>query len=427
MNKFYTLTFFFPFFLSLAKADSWTQKANFGGPPTVFASAFSIGTKGYMGLGATPGYTSTFWEYDPATNIWTQKANFPGQPRAGAMSFSIDTLGYIGCGTTASVQFKDFYEYHPSTNTWIQKADFGGTPRFQGFGFSIGGRGYIGTGEYTITNYEVDFWEYDPVGDTWTQKANAGLLGRYRDMGFSIGNKGYMGCGQNITFNFVHDFWEYDPVTNAWTQKADFGGGDRYDGVGFSIGNYGYLGTGWNGPTQDWWQYDPATNTWTQKTDFGGVARGAASGFSTGSKGYLGIGGTGGPYLQDFWEYTPDSSTTAIDEPDHDSYRDGLKFEVYPNPASHYIIVSFQSTLHNKIELSITDVKGKKIYSQQLHPSLGGTSLPDKNLDSASLRKFQTKVNVSQFSKGLYFIIVNDACLPDKQGKENVVKKFLKE
>jgi hypothetical protein len=162
MNKIFFLAFIFSSFLSTLKADYWTQKADFP-VPTVFASAFSIGDKGYIGLGAIPSYTTTFWEYDTTANTWTQNANFPGPARAGAMSFAIDSLGYIGCGTTASVQFKDFYEYHPSTNTWVQKADFGGTPRFQGFGFSINGKGYIGTGEYTINNLQVDFWEYDPM------------------------------------------------------------------------------------------------------------------------------------------------------------------------------------------------------------------------------------------------------------------------
>lgn len=67
---------------SLAQ-DTWTQKADFGGGITEAAVGFSIGNKGYMGIGG--GYTQDFWEYDPDTNSWTQKANFGGAPRHAAV------------------------------------------------------------------------------------------------------------------------------------------------------------------------------------------------------------------------------------------------------------------------------------------------------------------------------------------------------
>ena len=39
-----------------------------------------------------------FWEYDPAANTWTQKADFGGTARYGAVGFSIGSKGYIGTG-----------------------------------------------------------------------------------------------------------------------------------------------------------------------------------------------------------------------------------------------------------------------------------------------------------------------------------------
>ena len=39
-----------------------------------------------------------FWEYDPAANTWTQKADFGGTARDGAVGFSIGSKGYIGTG-----------------------------------------------------------------------------------------------------------------------------------------------------------------------------------------------------------------------------------------------------------------------------------------------------------------------------------------
>lgn len=152
--------------------------------------------------------------------------------------------------------------------------------------------------------------------NTWTQKANFGGGNRSGAVGFSIGGKGYIGTGSDGTA-LKNDFWEYDPATDTWTQKADFAGSTRSGATGFSIGNKGYIGTGATGSypviyLNDFWEYDPESNTWTQKADFAGAPRSGATGFSIGSKGYLGTGQNynNDPYFfNDFWEYNPSSNT----------------------------------------------------------------------------------------------------------------------
>ena len=62
-------------------------------------------------------------------DYWTQKANFPANGRSVSFSFSIGNNGYIGCGLDSLTPIKDFWEYGQLTNTWTQKADFGGLPR----------------------------------------------------------------------------------------------------------------------------------------------------------------------------------------------------------------------------------------------------------------------------------------------------------
>src|SRR6185436_3667018 len=160
----------------------------------------------------------------------------------------------------------------------------------------------------------------------------------------------------------------------------------------------GYLGTGWNGPTKDWWMYDPASNIWSAKSDFGGVARGAASGFCIGGKGYLGIGGTGGPYLQDFWEYTPDSTTNVEELLNSD-----LQFSISPNPAKNFLILQYSLPGKGNWHLVLRDIHGKEVYSQQI-----------------ITRKGQLIIDISQFSKGLHFIECNN-------GKDVISRKLLKE
>ena len=104
--------------------DSWTPKEDFGGAARSAAVGFSIGSKGYIGTGsASPGgFTDLFkdfWEYNPVSNKWTRKADFGGTARSVASGFSIGTKGYIGIGwdASSSKNRQDFWEYTPDTAT----------------------------------------------------------------------------------------------------------------------------------------------------------------------------------------------------------------------------------------------------------------------------------------------------------------------
>ncbi len=282
-----------------AAANSWTPKADFAGTARSGAIGFSIDSKGYIGTGSGNGYKKDFWEYDPDADTWTQKTDFGGSARSSAVGFSVGSKGYIGTGSDG-VYKNDFWEYDPDINTWMQKADFGGSARSSAIGFSVGSKGYIGTGAATDGD-KKDFWEYNTDINTWTQKADFGGTVRSSAVGFSVSNKGYIGIGYN--YGYKEDFWEYDPVANTWTKKADFGSTAQTNAASFSIDTKGYIMG-----AKDFWEYDPDANTWTQKADFGGTARSSAVGFSLGSRGYIGTG-YDGVYKNDFWEYDPDANT----------------------------------------------------------------------------------------------------------------------
>lgn len=287
--------------------NTWTKKADFGGIARSEAVSFSIGTKGYVGMGRIDnGSLRDFWEYDPAADTWTQKASLVGLTTSPSVCFSIGTKGYIG------TDGKEFWEYDPAANAWTRKADFGGVSRGGAVGFSIGTKGYIGTGDAGFFNAvpKKDFWEYDPAANIWTQKKDFGGEARFYATGFSIGTKGYIGTGTPDGFEDRKDFWEYDPATNNWTQKADVGESTRKLSTGFSIGSKGYLGIGYNEDDpnfRDFLEYDPSANTWTKIAEFPGRRRTGAFGFSIGSKGFIGTGDNGFDYLNDVWEYVPGS------------------------------------------------------------------------------------------------------------------------
>ena len=248
----------------------WIRRADFPGNSTDGVVSFSIGTKGYIGTGQnlnTERFTNEFWEYDPATDSWTQKASLPFTPaRAFAVGFSIGTKGYIGLGINdgsmaggSQVYYQDFWEWDQSANLWTKKVDFPGNARTGAIGFSIGSKGYIGTGGDGKSLFK-DFWEWDQSTNVWTEKTDFAGTPRWYAVGFSIGNKGYIGTGNNE--NLLKDFWEYDQTSNLWIEKSDFKGDARTYTIGVSIGNKAYIGTGVGEndfhALKDFWEYDPA-------------------------------------------------------------------------------------------------------------------------------------------------------------------------
>jgi hypothetical protein len=297
---------------------SGTKKADFPGGSRYSVSAFSIGTKVYMGLGFddNEGNRNDFWEWDQATDLWTKKADYPGNSTGADVCFSIGTKGYVGSGNnnSSATLTNEFWEYDPATNTWTQKASLPGTPsRIMAVGFSIGTKGYVGTGYVynggSGSNFK-DFWEWDQATNIWTRKADFGGMARYGAVGFSIGTKGYIGTGFGGAggSSLFKDFWEWDQATDTWTRKADFGGAARAFAVGFSTGTKGYIGNGYDGSDpsyKDYWEWDQGTDEWIRIADFEGDARVEAFGVTIGNKGYIGTGIGGPGFLNDFWEYDP--------------------------------------------------------------------------------------------------------------------------
>jgi hypothetical protein len=344
----------------------WTQLPDFGGDARHRAVAIAIGNRGYVGLGHINAVTDIlyddWWEFDPGTNSWSQKASFPGGARMHCSAFSIGSKGYVGFGRDGTpASHNDLYEYDPVTNTWTQRASLPGGIRRGAVGLTIGTKGYVCTG-YDGSNYLKDLWEYDPVLNNWTQKANFPGVRRTSAAGFTIGNKAYVGTGDNG--GPQSDFYEYDPATNSWTQKASVPPVPRMEACGFSLGGYGYLGTGCDQQSgnsySDIWKFDAGSNTWTPVQDFAGAARRYMSSFTIGARAYT-LFGTNGINYKDVWEY---GNLTGEEE-------DPLTLftvQVYPQPASSAstFFVSGPPGDHHPLELTLYDLAGKKVGSEQL-------------------------------------------------------------
>lgn len=271
--------------------EVWTQKENFptvnGIAGRDYFASFAIGDKVYVGMGqasysngcnssGTRQYTD-WYAYTPASNTWARIADFPGDYRnVGYVSFSIGNKGYFGLGYANGNFASDFWEYDPALDVWTKKSDFP-YRSYQAVGYAIGEKGYVVGGMiYDNLNNFIDEekqrnYEYDPATDNWIRKADL-PSGLSSATGFAIGDKGYIGLGIGAS-GYSTEFFSYNTTTDSWSQIANYPKQSKQRAIGFSLGNLGYVIGGDNGVIADrkeLYSYDPAADAWTLKQSYPG-------------------------------------------------------------------------------------------------------------------------------------------------------------
>ena len=139
-NKLLPLVLFFilSFISKVLIAQTWVQKSDFAGIARYSPSYFSVGDKGYIGMGYTSGRNTDMWEYDPLNDNWTQMASYPGLGRNASACFTIGNMGFVAGGGNGVNSPTEFYGFNPSINSWVLKSPFNMIfPPQDCFGFSI--------------------------------------------------------------------------------------------------------------------------------------------------------------------------------------------------------------------------------------------------------------------------------------------------
>lgn len=308
-------------------AQAWMQRTNFPGDGRHRASGFSIGNRGYLGIGHVNGNNATinykdFWEYDPSSDSWTQKADYP-TVNYGAIAFATSTRGYIGGGAFLG---PEFYEFNPQTNTWTAIPNCPVSPGDQGC-FAVNDKGYVIWGSA--------LYEYNPTTTTWTAKATAPIAFTNWCVGFSHGASGYIKNGNSL--------YEYKPLYDQWVVRAAFPGVNTNGGGALVRGGRAFIISGYVGAlanvTSEVWEYNPGNNTWIRMNDFPGTSRRFSVAFTINDRGYFGTG-TNGINLNDFWELNDNVGVGEFGE-------QRVMVHAYPNPATEYIRFSLEVSSNN--------------------------------------------------------------------------------
>ena len=334
---------------TFALAEGWTQKAGIPAEGRHRTTGWSIGNKGYIGLGhynsGPQGNVakSDIWEYDPTTDSWTQKADYGGGPTYGATAFTIGNYAYVGAHVYGS---GDYFKFDPMANSWTQISTCP-TSQADKTAFSINGKGY------QVTANAI--YEYDPQSDVWTFKANTPIQIFSWSKSFVVNNKAYILAGGSGTM------YEYKPSTNTFALRAPYPGDGQGGWVTFETETRGYVATGYisflNPTSRQIWEYNPELDEWEQYEELPGSTRRFAASFTINGIGYLGTG-TNGNNFKDFWAFDPSEALTL----DEDVIKDGI--QAYPNPTTDVVIVSIpdQDKLYN---VELYDLNGKLVSKKQ--------------------------------------------------------------
>lgn len=329
-------------------ADGWTQKSGIPAEGRHRTTGWSIGSKGYIGLGHYNSgpignvAKSDIWEYDPVSDSWTQKADYGGGETYGATAFTIGNFAYVGAHVYAP---EEYYKFDPIQNTWTLISPCVNCQSDK-TAFAINGKGY-----HMTTNA---IYEYDPQLDTWNFMVNTPVQIYSWSKSFTVNNKAYIlaaGSGALI---------EYKPTTNEFAMREPYPGDGQGGWITFETKNRGYVATGYitflNPTSRQIWEYNPELDKWEQYEELPGSTRRFAASFTINNKGYLGTG-TNGNNFKDFWEFDPAQALSV----DNAELKNNIR--VFPNPSTEFIV--FSSSYGDKsFKVEIFDLNGKLVNSE---------------------------------------------------------------
>lgn len=383
MKKLVAITVILTAFLSALGQDVWIQKDSVKGPPRANVSSFVLEDDGYFVTGYDGSNKKrSMVSYDIDQDDWDDELSIGGSTgdglnRSSAVGFTCGLYGYAGLGEGEGFMFKDLWKFDRYNNVWTQMADFGGEARTQAVVFTIGEAAYVGTGKGSdLSTFYDDFWKYDPNNNNWTSIADFPGTPRLDAVASDMTGKGYVGLGYDGSA-YKTDFYEYFPVTNSWSQLADFPGAPRINATCFGVFPQFFITTGDDGFNflNDTWEYNYFGDSWTQRADFPGEPRSGASSFVIENRPFVGLGYGNGNYYDDFYEYTILLSERTVNSE---------AMQLYPNPADDYVMLS---ALENGQTIKIHNHKGKELYSNKIFAT-------------------EKKIDLTSFSKGIYFVSI---------------------
>lgn len=378
MKKYYLIVWMSVLLMSQSSSAQWIKKADMNQTASGRGAAQSFALNnavyvqgGYVGF--TAGYTADMLMYDPVANSWTSKASPTEANRSAGVGFSIGAKGYVGLGAKNYLSFSpaptlltDMNEYDASTNTWTLKAALPDSGRTGSACFVVNNKAYVVGGKkgYSGTTTR-DVWEFNPATNSWAKKGDL-PVGLHHAMGFASPTHGYIVGGINENNVVTSTTYEYNPSSDTWTQKGNFVSPLVQGGIALHAGAYALCGLGSDKDlggsgalfNTGFSKYDYANGIWSPTTyNYTGGGRLWPVGALLGNKLYVGGGykfQSGEFAYKDWYELSPSTFTALNDMPlEHD--------QVWPNPASQELFLDATRPWN---KLCLYDIAGRMVLQQ---------------------------------------------------------------
>lgn len=400
--KNYSLLLLLLIFQKLSFCQAWTQITDFPSTERDDGCFFVIGNTAYCGTGLKTGYVlaNDMYAFDMASETWTTIAPLPvGMERQYAAAFSYNNSGFIFGGIAGTTYLNDLWMYDKISDKWQMKTTLPGVGRMGTSFFVIQDTAYIIGGKTATASSIDEVWAYNMQTDTWVQKNNLPVGPRWRAAATATKSKGYLILGRDATLSYRRELLEYNPLTNSWTQISTFPDKGRTYAAMKAIDDDLFVIAGidsTNNSHNEMWRYDLSSSNWQQLSSIPSAGRRGGICFNNSTTIYYTTGiSQSNNRLKETWKvFNP----TTVDENEWSK-----NIEIYPNPVMDRVTIEWKKQSIHPDVIEIRNCQGGLL----------------KIMDAKSLTE-KTEIDLSAFSKGLYFIRLQNK-------NESVTKKLVKE
>lgn len=248
------------------------------------------------------------------TGVWKALKDLPGPERVAAVSFVIDGKGYVFGGCKGEKDYNDLWQYDPATSAWKKCASLPGAGMREPVAYVFGQKAYVGLGiSQKVQTSRI--WCYDAATDTWSESepyyqdqraARACTVDSYAYVfgGFCFGERSNL---ELYALDFRTMEWEARESLPASADPRSYPVWQPCNGKIYMMGGL----TKTREYLNDFWQYDPDTDEWKRLPEFIGAGRTTASSFAINGKVYVGLGKDAETYFKDWYCYDPKTEEWA--------------------------------------------------------------------------------------------------------------------
>lgn len=176
------------------------------------------------------------------------------------------------------------------------------SPRDDGAAFSVNGFGYYGLGGDNSAVYQSDFAQYSLATNTWSGAPSLPGAGRQYTAVMEFDSLAVV-CGGQLAGGYSNEVFAFDG--SKWTQKRDAPFAPRSNCAAFVVDGLGYLAGGRDGEhyLNDFWQYNPQTDRWQQLDTLPFSPRDEMSAFALNGRGHLLLGRDSNGLIAEHWRW----------------------------------------------------------------------------------------------------------------------------